>query len=280
MGVGPDRGQDRRHVTGPTRAVVTTKVKKLERDRDSGGPKSSARTTLAAYLAEWILPKETLRAVRSNTIDGYRNDEAHITAAIGKVRLDRLGPDKRRSSLELSDRAWTDRRQLSSETQRRSQRCSATRSSSSEPGQGSGHTPRQRDQDRAVHHPADGVPLGCSEGDEERHSLTVAMAHGLRQGEVLGLCWDDLDLATGTGTQGVIVIRRQLQRVSWQHGCSDRKGCITKGGALTKRGGRLPATMGRRPKGLGAKVSRRTSDADHPSHGHLGTARPPGRPED
>jgi hypothetical protein len=48
---------------------------------------------MTGYLAEWILRKETLRAVRSNPIDGYRNDEVHVTAAIGKARLDRLGPD-------------------------------------------------------------------------------------------------------------------------------------------------------------------------------------------
>lgn len=39
----------------------------------------------------------------------------------------------------------------------------------------------------------------------------VALAHGLRQGEALGLTWDDVDLAAGT-----IHIRLQLQRIDRQ----------------------------------------------------------------
>jgi hypothetical protein len=62
---------DRIAATGRTGAVVTAKMKHLERDRDSGAIRSSGRTTLVGYPAEWILRKETLRAVRRNTIDAY-----------------------------------------------------------------------------------------------------------------------------------------------------------------------------------------------------------------
>lgn len=45
----------------------------------------------------------------------------------------------------------------------------------------------------------------------------VALSVGLRQGEALGLCWEDLDLDTGR-----ISIRRTVYRSLWRHGCGTR----------------------------------------------------------
>ncbi|MFF0942735.1 tyrosine-type recombinase/integrase [Kocuria sp. CPCC 205300] len=42
----------------------------------------------------------------------------------------------------------------------------------------------------------------------------VAVTLGLRQGEALGLGWDDVDLEAGT-----LTVRRAIHRVPWKHGC-------------------------------------------------------------
>jgi integrase len=44
----------------------------------------------------------------------------------------------------------------------------------------------------------------------------VALALGLRQGEALGLAWEDIDL---DGVPPTLSVRRALQRQAWQHGC-------------------------------------------------------------
>lgn len=44
--------------------------------------------------------------------------------------------------------------------------------------------------------------------------FAVAVALGLRQGEALGLKWQDVDFEAGT-----LTIRRALQRHTWRHGC-------------------------------------------------------------
>jgi integrase len=49
---------------------------------------------------------------------------------------------------------------------------------------------------------------------------SVALALGLRQGEALGLCWQHVDLDKGT-----LLIRAQLQRQRWRHGCDDSYAC-------------------------------------------------------
>ncbi|WP_213451544.1 tyrosine-type recombinase/integrase [Rhizomonospora bruguierae] len=48
----------------------------------------------------------------------------------------------------------------------------------------------------------------------------VGLAIGPRQGETLGLRWDDLDL-----DEGVISIQWQIQRLKWRHGCKDPHAC-------------------------------------------------------
>ncbi len=92
MGALPSGMPDRRHVSAKTQSAVAAKVRGLERQRDTGAVTSSGRVTVDAYLAEWIVRKERMGSVRPLTLPGYRTDESHIAAAIGRVRLDRLGP--------------------------------------------------------------------------------------------------------------------------------------------------------------------------------------------
>ncbi|GAB2869303.1 site-specific integrase [Myroides odoratimimus subsp. xuanwuensis] len=44
---------------------------------------------------------------------------------------------------------------------------------------------------------------------------SIALSLGLRQGEALGLVWDDVDL-----DDGVLRVRRSTQRRTWEHGCA------------------------------------------------------------
>lgn len=57
---------------------------------------------------------------------------------------------------------------------------------------------------------------------------SLAIGFGLRQGEALGLCWDDVDWEQGTMT-----VRRSLARRPWAHGC--RGTCHERSGARCPR---------------------------------------------
>lgn len=61
----------------------------------------------------------------------------------------------------------------------------------------------------------------------------LALTLGPRQGEVLGLAWDDIDLETGR-----LHIRRELFKLTWEHGCNP-------GGEPTCRTGRDHSTKTR-----------------------------------
>ncbi|MGH9116438.1 MAG: tyrosine-type recombinase/integrase [Acidimicrobiales bacterium] len=68
---------------------------------------------------------------------------------------------------------------------------------------------------------------------DERNGLAwvIAVSLGLRRGEVLGLRWDDVDLAEGT-----LTVRRALSRLPWRHGCDGTCG--------RKRGAECPDRHG------------------------------------
>ncbi|GAA5126134.1 hypothetical protein [Pseudonocardia adelaidensis] len=50
--------------------------------------------------------------------------------------------------------------------------------------------------------------------------FVLALAIGTRQGETIGLKWSRFNPATKT-----LRITRQLQRRTWEHGCSDPHAC-------------------------------------------------------
>lgn len=50
--------------------------------------------------------------------------------------------------------------------------------------------------------------------------FVVALTLGLRKGEALGLKWRDVDFETRT-----LTVRRTVQRLNWQHGCSPGEPC-------------------------------------------------------
>lgn len=81
----------------------------------------------------------------------------------------------------------------------------------------------------------------------------VALALGLRQGEALGLKWDDVDL-----DKGVLRIRRSRLRPKYEHGCGGT--CGRKAGFCPQRRNTRPPTgsvkskAGRRTVGLPAQL--------------------------
>jgi integrase len=62
--------------------------------------------------------------------------------------------------------------------------------------------------------------LSAACGSRNAVRWTLALALGLRRGEALGLSWSDIDVDAGT-----LTVRRQLQRVPWEHGCADPAAC-------------------------------------------------------
>jgi integrase len=251
MGVRDNGRPDRRHVRGATRAEVTLKVRALERARDSGTARSAGqRWTVAGWLEYWIANIAVPPHIADNTHAGYRVDVSkHLVPGIGAHRLEKLTPEQvERLYAKLQHDGLSSggvhhvHRTLRAALNEAVRRSHLTRNPVL-----LAKAPMLTE--------TEVEPYGVEEiqrllkvASERRNSArwAVALALGLRQGEALGLRWDDVDLDTG-----VLRIRRSRQRPKYAHGC---------GGTCGRKAGYCPQRVNTRlaSGGVKSKAGRRT----------------------
>lgn len=232
----------RKHVRGATKDEVTKKIKQLEADRERGYTAIDSDATLLQWLDAWITSKHG--TVRPKTVAGYRVDRGYVAATkIGKVKLSKL-------TAEHIEQLYTEvlaRPTCSGGTVAHLRR---TLSAALNTAVARGRL--ARNPIKLAHTPSHEVeeiePLTAAEAKrilaaarDGRNSArwSIGLALGLRQGEVLGLQWPDVDLDEGT-----LRIRRQLQRLTWQHGCDDPTRCVHPRTGKPNRGADCPYRHG------------------------------------
>lgn len=221
VGFADDGSPDRRHVTGKSKGVVVAKVRALEKNRDQGQvQRAGHRWTVEGWLEHWL---ENIAApnLRPTSLAAYRTAiRKHLLQGVDQHRLDRLKPAHlerlyrkmvsngagpatahqvqrtirtalgvRRSDVVMSaatSRRWLSRRGF------RWRRSSPTTSRRSAPFS----RPRRGDR-------------------PNRARWAIALALGLRQGEVLGLRWSDVDLE-----RGLLWVRKSRLRPIYRHGAA------------------------------------------------------------
>lgn len=232
VGVKDDGSPDRRHVRGKTEAIVTKKVRDLERGRDDGTVRKAGQSwTVKAWLTHWV---ETIAApsVRENTAAGYRVAvNKHLIPGVGAHRLDKLQPEHLErlyakmqangSSAGTAHQAHRTIRTALNEAVRR-RHLARNPVLLVKP-------PRLVELEIEPYSVAEIQKLLLVAG-ERRNSArwAIALALGLRQGEVLGLKWSDVDLDAGT-----LRVRRGRQRPKYAHGCAEP--CGKKAGYCPER---------------------------------------------
>ena len=225
MGTKPNGSPDRRRVQRKSLASVKRRVRELERDRDTGNAPAPGRLPTVREMMERHMDVTMRAAGRApRTIDDYRSKcRNDIFPRWGGQRIDRLTAEHIEDGLEemLAE----------GHAPAHVRKVFAILSSVYEVQVSRGRLPRNPC--RGVTAP--GVPepardaltdteaqaiLAAAEGRPNAARWTVGLGCGLRQGEVLGLTWDHLGLETGE-----MRIWRQLQRLTWQHGCKDPGAC-------------------------------------------------------
>lgn len=207
----------RRHVRGRTRPEVAEKVAALESERARSGhrPSPNQRLTLGQWLDEWLVIIQRTR--KPKTFDNYTS----------LVRV-HCGPLRSRPLARLSVRDVDDllyrvaerfpqsavalhrilRSALNTAVKRGLLVANPCTHAVVPRVREAELEPYALEECRRLLLAATELPNGAR--------WSVALALGLRQGETLGLMWDDLDFQ-----QHQLRVRRQLQRPGWHHGCGD-----------------------------------------------------------
>ena len=244
VGLKDDGRVDRRHVMSRSKAVVVDKVAQLERDRDRGRVrKASERWTVETWLDHW-LENIARPFVRESTYEGYRAAvRTHLIPGLGKHRLEKLRPEHL-ERLYVSMLKITTRRKTSMSpgrvhqvhrTMRTALNQAVRRGYITQNPALMAKTPALVDQE-VEPFTVEEVQRLFLAAQQERNGTrwVVALALGLRQGEALGLKWDDVDW-----DRGLLAVRRSRTRPRWGHGCKPTCG--------HKYGGHCPQRRPLRP---------------------------------
>ncbi|MDX2854523.1 site-specific integrase [Streptomyces sp. PA03-3a] len=218
VGVRDDGRPDRRHVERKTRPEVTKAVRELERLRDEKKLRKPGKAwTVKTWLEHWV--ENIARPhVSENTYDGYEVDvRVHLVPGLGAHRLDRLEPEH----LERFYRKMQDSGSAAGTAHH------AHRTMRTAIGEAlrRGHVPTNAaeiakaprlEEEEIEPYTIEEVQSLLLQASKRRNSArwVIALALGLRQGEALGLHWEDIDLETG-----YLRTRKNRLRPKYAHGC-------------------------------------------------------------
>ncbi|MDP9438491.1 MAG: site-specific integrase [Actinomycetota bacterium] len=204
-------GQKRKVLYGKTRAEVAEKLTRAMADRDGGLASDTGNLALGGYLERW-LEVSVKGNVRPRTLDNYRmHVRRHIAPALGHIKLKTLSP----AHVQCFYRAKLDAG-LASSTVRYMH---AVLHRALKQALRWGLVPRnvveavdppkvEQEEAKALS-PAEVKTLLLEARGDRLEALYVLAVHtGLRQGELLGLRWDDVDFKTGK-----LRVSRQLQNM-------------------------------------------------------------------
>ena len=203
-------GRKRRTLYGKTRAEVAAKLSKALVDREGGLVFDAGNLTVGEYLDRW-LSHSVRDTVRQKTYERYESIvRVHLVPSFGTMKLKALAPDHLRGLYrDRLDSGLTPRSVLHiHRTLHKALKQAAddgliprNAAASVKPPQPRREEmqPLSRDQVRAF--------LDTVKGDRMEALYVLAVTAGLRQGELLALKWEDMDLE---GEYPTLQIRRSL----------------------------------------------------------------------
>ena len=215
-----DQGKpDRRHVMSRSKSVVAARVRELEKKREIGNvPLPGIRWTVAGWLEHW-LENIARPTIRRSSYDAYRIAvRVHLIPGLGDHRLDRLRPEhlERLYRRMIANGARPATAHQVHRTIRTALGEAVRRRQVQENVATLAKAPKIETKELEPYSIAE-VRRILTAARERRNAArwAIALSLGLRQGEVLGLRWSDIDLEAG-----ILKITTNRVRPHYEHGCS------------------------------------------------------------
>jgi integrase len=194
-------GAKRKTLYGKTRGEVSEKLTKAMADRDEGLVFDADNLKVGEYLERWLVDS-VLDTVRPTTYERYEQIvRIHVRPALGSVKLKNLTPVHVRGLYREKLEAGLSARTV--------QYIHVTLHKALKQAVQDGLIPRnateavkapqvRREEMRPLSGEQVKVLLEVARGDRLEALYVLAIHTGLRQGELLGLKWEDVDLESGT----------------------------------------------------------------------------------
>ena len=194
-------GRTRRYASGKTKTEALTALRKATADRDGGLVFDAKNLKLGSYLDRW-LQDSVKGTVKQTTYEGYeRLARVHLVPTLGDIKLSLLTPAHIRALY---------REKIASGLAANSvQRIHALLHKALTQAVNDGliprnvtdavKAPRQQRKEMKTFTPEQvHAFLDAAKGDRLRALYIVAIHTGLRQGELFGIRWEDVDFEAGT----------------------------------------------------------------------------------
>jgi len=196
--------------TAKTKDEANALLEQMQRDAAQGLAMSTNEQTTGQFLAAWLSDTVKPRLASRTHEDYAETVKRHIEPHIGGIPLARLTPQEVQKMLVVlatnvsPQMALRARRILRAALNRAMKWGYITRNAAALTD-----APKVTPRETTALTPAEATAFLAAVADDRLEALyTVALALGLRQGEALGLRWQDVDLEAGT-----LAVRYQLQRV-------------------------------------------------------------------
>ena len=210
-GYDPGTGrQIQRSVTGKTQKEVSQKLKKATAAIDAGTYTAPSRMTVGAWLDTWTT--EYLGGVKPSTVAAYKSTvKNHLKPGLGAIRLDELNAHTIQSLYNRLGDARSPKtvKNVHGILHKALQQAVINRYIPFNPAEACVLPRAERKELKPLDDALISAFLKAVKGHQFEDLFRVALFTGIREGEILGLCWDVVDLDKGT-----IHIIRQLQKIS------------------------------------------------------------------
>lgn len=213
-GYDPGTGrQIQRSVTGKTQKEVSQKLKKATAAIDAGTYTAPSRMTVGQWLDIWTA--EYLGSVKPATAASYKAiTNTHLKPALGAVKLQKLDTDTIQTAYNQLNSTLAPKtvKNVHGVLHKALQQAVKNRYISFNPAESCELVRAERKELQPLDGDQISAFLRAISGHQFEELFITALFTGMREGELLGLLWDCVDLKKGT-----IRINKQLQKIDGEY---------------------------------------------------------------
>jgi integrase len=200
LGIGPDGKLQRKAVYGETKGEVQDKLRKIQESASLGDLGNADRLTLSAFLDSWL--EQVKSQVCPTTYRRYEQHvNRHLKPILGPAKMSQLSPlhvSKLYKEMEKKGDSASERHKVGTALRMALKHACRIRLLRHNVADDIPKPRVSKEEIRPLAREQVGVFLNSAEEDRYHAAYVLALDSGMRQGELFGLHWPEVNFNTGT----------------------------------------------------------------------------------